>query len=69
MALGIQCKGTKKFAESQCRYYKSHPPVYLIGIIATIAEYFNIKQIHVSHKTVREGVVYSIIENDKNDNE
>ncbi|WP_288640785.1 exopolyphosphatase [uncultured Methanosphaera sp.] len=53
----------------QVKAERIHTLVPGLVIIATIAEYFNIKQIHVSHKTVREGVVYSIIENDKNDNE
>lgn len=66
----LQCelnKNNKKYFTKilQVKAERIHTLVPGLIIIKTIAEYFNIKEIHVSSKTIREGVVYSLIEDDK----
>lgn len=51
----------------QVKAERIHTLVPGLVIIKTIAEYFNIKNIYVSNKTVREGVIYSIIKKDEHD--
>lgn len=47
----------------QIKAERIHTLIPGIIIIKTIAEYFEIKQLHISNYSIREGVLYSIIEN------